>query len=174
MAKRNEVPDLRLVEEVVAPRILQAARETSNWMTQHGVRHCVCGVLAFGCYGYARATDFVEFLVGEEAFEHRDGNTSNIPGFPIKACGVRIVARADPLLEELLSNPPASEVLPIAPVEGAVYLKVRDHRRRDQEDVRQLLRAGVSDKPIRAFLQRVAPELVEQFAALVAEAEQEE
>ena len=64
------LPDLGLLDGVVAPRILDALRVASEQLTKIGVRHALVGGLAVGAHGYPRATKNVDFLVGEEAFLH--------------------------------------------------------------------------------------------------------
>ena len=66
-------PDLRLLENVVAPRVLAAMRTASGALTSLGVRHALAGGLAVGAYGYPRNTQDVDLLVGDEAFERHAG-----------------------------------------------------------------------------------------------------
>ena len=49
-------PDLRLLDDVVAPRVLSAMRSASRALTSLGVRHAVAGGLAVGVHGYSRNT----------------------------------------------------------------------------------------------------------------------
>ena len=74
-------PDPSLLEGVVSPLVLDAMRAASNAMTALGVRHLVVGGLAVGANGYPRATSDVDFLVGDEAFEHHAGGivTMRVP-----------------------------------------------------------------------------------------------
>ncbi len=66
----GDTPDPTLLEGIVSPRVLEAMQLASQTMTAMGVRHTVVGGLAVGANGYPRATAGVDFLVGEEAFEH--------------------------------------------------------------------------------------------------------
>jgi hypothetical protein len=54
------------------------------------------------------------------------------------------------------------------------HLRAECTRRRDKENIIELLKAGIEDKPIRAYLRRIAPELVDRFAAFVEAAEEDE
>ena len=66
-------PDPSLLVGVVAPEVLDAMRVASAALKSAGVRHVVVGGLAVGAHGYPRATKDVDFLVGDEAFEHHPG-----------------------------------------------------------------------------------------------------
>ena len=54
MAPRS--PDLLLLDDTVAPRILDAMRAASARLTELGVRHVLVGGLAVGAWGHPRAT----------------------------------------------------------------------------------------------------------------------
>ena len=59
-------------------------RVASARLTELGVRHVLVGGLAVGAWGHARATKHVDFLVGEEAFEHHPGGLVTMKyGVPI-------------------------------------------------------------------------------------------
>jgi hypothetical protein len=60
-------PDLRLLEHVVAPRVLAAMRSASRALSALGVRNAVSGGLAVGAHGYPRSTRDVNLLVGEKS-----------------------------------------------------------------------------------------------------------
>ena len=64
-----KVPDLALLDGVVAPEILAAMRSASAQLTQAGIPHALAGALAVGAWGYPRASKDVNFLVGDEAFK---------------------------------------------------------------------------------------------------------
>jgi hypothetical protein len=53
-------------------------------------------------------------------------------------------------------------------------LKLKAHRRRDKEDVIELLKAGLDEHPVRAFLEEAVPELLDRFKELVTRADEEE
>src|SRR5690348_3305481 len=84
-------PDPSLLDNVVAAKVLDAMRLASSTLSALGVRHVVVGGLAVGANGNPRATRDVNFLVGDEAFEHRPGGfVSMKPGVPIQVDGVAI------------------------------------------------------------------------------------
>lgn len=62
--------DLEAALALVAPKIRFAAEEMSKELARLGIRHRLCGGLAVGAHGHPRATNVVDFLVGDEAFEH--------------------------------------------------------------------------------------------------------
>lgn len=170
MAPRT--PDVSLLEETVAPRILDAMRAASARLTELGVRHVLVGGLAVGAWGHARATKGVDFLVGEEAFEHHPGGLVTMKyGIPIQVGGVPVdllSARANDR-EDALEAPRSSGV-PVAPLPVLIYLKLRSPRPKDFVDVTELLRIGVDRDAIRADLLARSPELVEKWDRAVADA----
>src|SRR5438552_2373520 len=87
----SKVPDLSLLNSVVAPEILAAMRSASAQFGRAGVRHALVGGLAVGAWGYPRASKDVNFLVGDEAFEcHEGGIVTMAAGVPIRASGIPI------------------------------------------------------------------------------------
>jgi hypothetical protein len=176
MSRRIEVPDFRLLEGVVSERILDAARSASKTLTRLGVRHALVGALAVGAYGYVRATKDVDFLVGDEGFERHGGGILTFkPGIPIEINGVVVdIMESDERTEEQVEDPFETEGIPIVDPEALVYLKLLAFRRRDKEDVVQLLKAGLDEKAIRAYLSDVAPDLMGRFDSLADLADEEE
>jgi hypothetical protein len=88
---RSADANLATLEGVVAPRVLDAMRSASVELARLGVRHALVGGLAVGAYGYPRATKDVDFLVGDEAFEHHVGGIVTMkPGIPIQIGGVLV------------------------------------------------------------------------------------
>ena len=67
---RVNLMDLKEVFRFVAPRVREAAVKTAEQLNHLGIRYALAGGLAVGAHGYVRATTDVDFLVGEEAFEH--------------------------------------------------------------------------------------------------------
>lgn len=170
-------PDLSLLDDVVAARVLNAMRLASRQLTTVGVRHALVGALAVGAHGYPRATKDVDFLVGNEAFEfHAGGLVTLKPGVPIQVDGVAIDHLSAREGEEHLESTfqtSAGEV-PVAPAEVVAYLKLRSPRRRDQADLIELCKAGLDVGACRRYLEQHAADLVESLDALVHEAENEE
>jgi hypothetical protein len=176
MPRRLSIPDFRLLEGVVAPRILDAARSASKTLSRLNVRHALIGGLAVGAYGYVRATKDVDFLVGSEGFEHHSGGILTFkPGIPIEINGVVVdILESDERTEEQVDDPLETEGIPIVDPEALIYLKLLAFRRRDKEDVVQLLREGLDEKSIRAYLDDVAPDLIGRFDELANLADEEE
>jgi hypothetical protein len=157
-------PDLSVLEDIVAPRVVGAMRTTSRLLTERGVRHVVVGGLAVGANGYPRATRDVDFLVSDDAFLTEAGGIVLLaPGIPFQVDGVAIdylVANADEgHLAEVLEGSFGAAI--DAP--RLIYLKLMANRLRDQLDVVELIKAGVDRHASRAYLQTYAPGLVVLF-----------
>jgi hypothetical protein len=170
----SKVPDLSLLNGVVAPEILTAMRSASAQLARAGVRHALVGALAVGAWGYPRASRDVDFLVGDEAFERHEGGIVTLaPGVPIGAGGIPVdhlgVLPHEGHLQQAISRPVADGDLPIAPLEALIYLKLKSPRRRDDADVVELLRIN-DPKPVRLYLEKNAPELLNKFDAATSEA----
>jgi len=83
-------PDLALLDDVVAPKVLEALELASGALAAAKVRHVVVGDLAVGANGHPRATKDVDFLVGAEAFEHHGKLVTLHAGLPFQVDGVAI------------------------------------------------------------------------------------
>lgn len=157
----------------VAPKVRDAAIKTAVQLEQLGIRYALAGGLAVGAHGYIRATMDVDFLVGEEAFEHHGLLVTFKPGVPIEVDGVRIdylsPVSLGAQLEETLSSPPISQGMAIVPVEVLIYMKLVAKRRKDMVDVVELLRAGADAKKVRHYLEQYAADLLPLFDELVDE-----
>jgi len=168
-------PDLSLLDDVVAPRILDAMRTASRALSDRGIRHVVVGGLAVGANGYPRATKVVDFLVGDEAFErHAGGFVTMKPGVPIEINGVPIdllsPADGEDHLSAALQAPPGS-VIGVAPL---IYMKLKARRQKDVADVVELIKSGVDLAACRGYMTANAPLLVATFETAVANAAAEE
>lgn len=175
--KLDEAPDLTRIDDVVSPKITSAMRDASAALTALGIRHALIGGIAVGAYGYARATKDVDFIAGEEAFEiHGGGLLTFKAGVPLAIRGVAVdVLEADSIEAAELDDPVMTEGIPIVTPEVLVYMKLRAHRRRDQEDIVQLLREGHIDRRVvRKFIEDHAPKLLQRFDALDAFADEAE
>jgi hypothetical protein len=149
-------PDLHLLDDVVAQRILDAAHEASKKLKAAGVRHALIGGLAVGAYGYPRATKDVDFLMGDEGFEHHGPLISFKYGMPISVNGVAVDLLPADILDKELDSVKTSGGIPIVEPEVLIYMKLKANRRRDQQDVVALLRAGLDRRKVRAYLERMA------------------
>ena len=166
--------DLKEVFHFVAPRVREAAVKTAGQLNQLGIRYALAGGLAVGAHGYIRATTVVDFLVGEEAFEHQGSLVAFKAGVPIEVDGVRI-DYLSPIslgrqLEEVLDHPPMNEGLAIVPIEVLIYMKLVAKRRKDLVDVIELVKVGADVNRARDYLRQYANDLVPLFEELVTEA----
>ncbi|HEY9232384.1 MAG TPA: hypothetical protein VIS78_09560, partial [Blastocatellia bacterium] len=138
--------DIKEVFRFVAPQVREAAIKTAEQLHLLGIRYALAGGLAVGAHGYIRATIDVDFLVGEEAFEHRGSLVAFKAGVPIEVDGVRIdylsPAALGPQLQEVLDHPPMNEGLAIVPIETLIYMKLVAKRRKDLVDVIELVKVG--------------------------------
>lgn len=166
--------DLNEVFRFVAPRVREAAVKAAGQLNLLGIRHALAGGLAVGAHGYIRATSDVDFLVGEEAFEHQGLVVAFKAGVPIEVDGVRIdylsPISLGPQLEQVLDNPPINEGLAIVPIEVLIYMKLVAKRRRDLVDVIELVKVGADLARVRDYLKQYAGDLVPSFESLVTEA----
>lgn len=172
--RRVDQMNLQDVFRFVSPQVREAAIKTAAQLQRLGIRYALAGGLAVGAHGYVRATTDVDFLVGEEAFEHHGAIVTFKAGVPIEVEGIRIdylsPVSLGPQLEETLDHPPTSEGLAIVPAEVLIYMKLAAKRRKDLLDVVELVKAGADLPLVRGYLKQYAPDLLPQFEALVNEA----
>jgi hypothetical protein len=166
--------DLKEVFRFVAPQVREAAVKTAGQLNHLDIRHALAGGLAVGAHGYIRATADVDFLVGEEAFEHQGSLVAFKAGVPIEVDGVRVdylsPVSLGPQLEEVLNHPPMTEGLPVVPIEALIYMKLVANRRKGLVDVVELVRAGADVKRAGNYLRQHAGDLIPLFEELVNEA----
>jgi hypothetical protein len=166
-------PDPKLLEGIVSPRVLEAMQRASEAMAALGVRHTVVGGLAVGANGYPRTTVDVDFLVGEEAFEHHAGGVVTLR-VPVQVNGVPVdclsIAMDEPFLTEAVGVTPGS----FAPAPVVVYLKLKSPRSRDRADIVELIKAGINVDECRQYLVANAPHFVLSFDDAVRTAHAEE
>ena len=143
-------------------------------MNHLGIRNALVGGSAAGAHGYVRATAGVDFLVGEEAFEHHGSLVAFKAGVPIEVDGSRIddlsTAAQGRQLAEVIDHLPKSESLAIVPIEVLIYMRLVAKRRRDTVDVVELIKVGADVKRVRDYLAQYAGELMPKFEELVNEA----
>ncbi|HKA18680.1 MAG TPA: hypothetical protein VKN18_10340 [Blastocatellia bacterium] len=172
--RRVNQMNLKEVFSFVPPALRDAAIKSAQQLTALGIRHALAGGLAVGAHGYLRATTDVDFLVGDEAFEHHGTLVTFKPGVPIEVDGIRIdylsPASLGSQLEEVLDTPPMDEGLGVVPIEVLVFMKLTAGRRRDLSDVVELIKIGVDVKSVRDYLHKHADDLVPRFEELVEEA----
>ena len=150
-------PDLRAALGVAAPEIGEAVREASAALTRLGIRHALCGGIAVSSYATPRTTQDVDFLVGEEAFDHAGAIASVKAGVPSRVGSV--VVDTVPLvpdllaLDDLLASAPRSDGVPIVPADALIAMKLVAGRLKDQADIVALLNSGsVDPRACRRFL----------------------
>src|SRR6185295_14908617 len=166
--------NLKEVFRFVAPRVRDAALKTAGQLNHLGIRYALAGGLAVGAHGYVRATSDVDFLVGDEAFEHQGSLVAFKAGVPIEVDGVRVdylsPLSLGPHLEEVLDHPTMNEGLAVVPIEVLIYMKLVAKRRKDLLDVVELVKAGANVKSVRDYLEKYAGDLVPMFEELANEA----
>lgn len=166
--------NLKDVFRFVSPQVRKAAVETAAQLERIGVRYALAGGLAVGAHGYIRATTDVDFLVGEEAFDHHGPLVTFKTGVPIEVEGIRIdylsPVSLGTQMEETLDHPLTSEGLAVVPIETLIYMKLAAKRRKDLTDIIELIKAGADIKSARAYLKQYAGDLVSSFEELVEEA----
>lgn len=166
---RRQVNSMDILEafHFVAPKVRDAATKTAAQLSHLGIRHALAGGLAAGAHGYVRATTVVDFLVGDEAFDHQGLMVAFKAGVPIEVDGIRIdylsPVALGAQLEEILNHPPVSEGLPVVPVEALIYMKIVAKRRKDLVDIVELLKAGADMTRTRAYLKQYAGDLLPLF-----------
>lgn len=166
--------DIKEAFRFVSPKVRDAAINTAAQLNHLGIRYALAGGLAVGAHGYIRATTDVDFLVGEEAFDHQGVLVAFKAGVPIEVDGIRIdylsPASLGAQLEEVLDHPSMSEGLAIVPVEVLIYMKLVAKRRKDLVDVVELIKAGANVTLTRNYLKQYAADLLPLFDELEAEA----
>ncbi|MDA1051863.1 MAG: hypothetical protein O3C40_15460 [Planctomycetota bacterium] len=166
--------NLKEAFDFVAPNVRDAARNASAQLQRLGIRHALAGGLAVGAYGYIRNTADVDFLVGEEAFEHHGMLVTFKAGVPIEVNGIRVdylsPAGLGPHMETVFEHAQVSDGLAVVPCDALIYMKLVANRRRDQLDVIELIRAGADCKSARSYLEQFASDLVPRYEALLNEA----
>jgi len=173
----GKTPDLSRLESVVSTSVLDAMRAAGRRLSELGVRHLIVGGLAVAAHGYLRATRAVDFLVGDEAFEHHGGGIVTMrPGVPIQVGGVMVDHLSVQTVDaHLTQNLPAATVeLAVAPIDVLVFLKLNSPRPRDRVDIAELIRAGADVEQCRAYLQTNAPQFLSKLEEIVAEAWRED
>jgi hypothetical protein len=159
--------------------LVDASRAASEALRRVGVPHALAGGLAVGLRGYPRPTRDVDFILGDEAVEHRGLVTLSRAGLPVMYQDVSIdwVCLEDP--RELaafgphLVLPREGEV-PVLPAGPLAATKLLSGRMRDQADVVEMLKSGDRAAEIRAFVDRHFPERLPMLDRLARRAGSEE
>lgn len=170
--RRRDTVNLDEVFEFVSPKVRDAALQTAAQLEHLGIRFALAGGLAVGAHGYVRATQDVDFLVGDEAFEHRGLLVTFKAGVPIEVGGIRIDYLSPTALGEHLSQAleQPGERLPVVPLPALIFMKLVANRRKDLLDVVELIKAGGNIGKIRTYLKTHAADLLPAFEELLEEA----
>lgn len=170
----SATPDLKRLEGVVSSEVLDAMRAASAALTKVGVRHVVVGGLAVGAHGYVRATKDVDFLVGDEAFEHHAGGVVTMrPGVPIQVGGVLVDFLSAGVGEEHLADALGTSGS-VASAAVLIYLKLKSPRLKDRSDVVELIKAGIDVDLVREYLTKNASAFVVKLEEAIETARREE
>jgi hypothetical protein len=168
-------PDPSLLDGAVAPAVLDVMRTASSALTALGICHVVVGGLAVSANGHLSATRVVDFLVGDEAFEHHPGGfVSMKAGVPIQVNGIAIDLLSVQAGEDHLASALEAPMGSIIEAPQLVYLKLKSPRHKDRTDIIELIKAGIDVQACRAYLKAHAPGLVAMFEDAVARAAAEE
>jgi len=170
------VPDLTLLDGVVAPRILDAMVAASAQLTKIGVRHALAGALAVGANGAPRATKDVDFLVGDEAFDHYGLLVSIRSGVPVAVGDVAvdpmsILPTEDHLRVSLEHAVLCAGGVPVLPLPALIYLKLKSPRSKDMGDIVELLKLESTDPDlVVTYMRAHAPDLLPKLDRALQEA----
>ena len=161
---------LQPLAEAVSPGILADAIESSKTLTRLRIPHALIGGLAVGIHGHPRATKYVDYLVGPEAFVR----LTPVLQFREELGAIVRVGVIDfmPVPEKYLDlaeflQIPAERDIPIIAPEGLILLKLDANRPQDRADVVALIRAGLDTDVVGKYLRLHAPALHDRFGELV-------
>lgn len=169
---RVDLPDLSLLDGVVAPQVLAAMTAAAEKLHSSGIRYALAGALAVGAHGYPRASKDVDFVVGDEAFiVHGGGVVTVHPDVPVRVGDVAVdpisIGQTELHLLEAVKQAKKSRGIPILPVEALVYMKLKSPRAKDEADVVELLKAGIDPKSVERYLADHAPDLTDRLARAI-------
>ncbi len=172
----HDTPDIKALDGIVSNEVLKAMKAAHESLQSAGIPHALVGALAVGAYGYPRASKDVDFLVGDEAFDHHSSGIVTLkPGVPVEFKGIIIdpisIAPGSEHLKQALDRPIESDGIPVAPPAALIYMKLMSPRRKDAADVVELIAGGLGTKPILAYLEKHAPTLIPKFKELAEESE---
>jgi hypothetical protein len=160
--KSTRAPELKRALRPV-PGFERAVREVSKMFSEAGIRHALVGALGANAYrSRPRTTEDIHFLVGNEAFETRDGGfvTLRVPVVEFDGIDVDQIPLTDALrvIEDGLDRAQVSDGVPIAPVDTIVIMKLLAGRTQDLADVEAMVESGADRDLLRAAVQKAAPD----------------
>lgn len=131
-------------------------------LSDAGIRHALVGALGANAYrSRPRTTEDIDFLVGDEAFEHHAAGfvTMRVPVVEFDGIDVDQVPLTDALrvVEEGLNRAPVSEGVPIAPIDTIVVMKLLAGRTQDLADVEAIVASGADRDVLRNAIRHAVP-----------------
>jgi len=159
------------------PDVRDAARAAARALSALKIPFAFAGGIAVGAHGHRRLTEDVDFLVGEDAFEHHGPIVTFKSGVPIEVGKVRVdylsAKVLGPAVEAGLKDPVISDGFPVVSIEILMYMKLVAGRLKDHGDVGELIKAGADVRKVRPWLEAHASDLIETWDELAAAAERE-
>lgn len=176
--RRRPAPaGLRATLDMLADKFRKAVHAADETYARLGIPHVLIGGIAVGAYAEPRATQDVDFLVGDEAFETVGAIISFRAGVPLEAAGVPVDSvPIDPkfryVYTEAIESAEESDEPGIKLVEPEYLaaLKLISGRRRDLSDVVELVAHGLEEEAIHQVVGEF-PQLVDRLNATMDEAE---
>lgn len=167
------LPDLSNLKGTIDRDLVKAMKAVSKKLDDLGIPHALVGGLAVGAYGYVRATDDIDFVLGEEGFEHHGPLVSLKAGVPWEYDGYGVDPLSKPEVDDQIREAPRTDGVPVLGIGPLVYLKLKANRRRDKEDIIELLCAGAEEGEIVRFLETLpdSEKWIAAFDKLAAEVE---
>jgi hypothetical protein len=168
----GRIADLKRALQPV-PAYERAVKEVSRMLGAAGIRHALAGALAANAYRRRpRTTEDIDFLVGDEAFETHAGGfvTMRVPVIEFDGIAIDQVPLTGSLrvIEATLNQAPASEGVPIAPVEAVVIMKLLAGRTQDLADIEAIVESGADREFLRTAVRTAAPDRLEVLERLFA------
>src|SRR5262245_60051318 len=170
-------PDLERALRPV-PTYERAVREVSRMLSAAGIRHALVGALGANAYrGRPRTTEDIDFLVGDEAFEHHAGGfvTMRVPIVEFDGIDIDRVPLAETLrvVEDGLNRAIVCDGVPIASVDTIVVMKLLAGRTQDLADIEAIVASGADREVLRAAVQRTIPDRLEMLERLFGNVDRE-
>jgi hypothetical protein len=163
-------------------RLEVAARQMADTLTKKGIPYALIGGLAASAWSEPRATKDVDFLVPASARDLLGAGTTSLGGevygVNLKLGKTRIdilfPERDEDFLEDALAVAPTIEGMRVLQPEALTYMKLGAGRAKDTHDVIAMIQAGANVNKISKYLEKHAPDLVDDFQSLVLEASVQE
>ena len=156
---------------------IEGLKAVSEIFRKNGIEHVVVGGLAVGANGYLRNTNNLDFLVGDNAFVHRDKIIYVRNDLPIRYFGSEVhwVSMRDSeksIFGRFLLLPARGQV-PIMPIEPLIGMKLLSGRHKDRTDIIELVKVRSDLSSIVEFTKTNIPALLPMLDELITCAEEE-